>query len=117
MQMARRLATVGAVVLVAIGGVAAQGERRGPPAPTDAISAILTAFRTHQVVALTDAHGNAQVQEFILSVIRDPRFRDAADDIVLETLSARYQDVLDRYIRGEEVPRAQLKKVWEDHTV
>ena len=117
MQIARRLAIVGVVVLIGIGTLAAQGERRGPPAPTDAISAILTAFRTHQVVALTDAHGNAQVQTFILSLIRDPRFRDAVDDVVLETLSARYQDVLDRYVRGEDVPRAQLKKVWEDHTV
>jgi len=35
----------------------------------------------------------------------------------METLSARYQDAVDRYVRGDDVPRATLRHAWEDHTV
>ena len=40
-------------------------------------------------VAISDPHGNVQMQEFLLSLVRDPRFAAAAPDIVVETLSAR----------------------------
>src|SRR4051812_19493877 len=85
--------------------------------PTDPISTILDAFRTHEIVTLTDPHGNVQVQTFILALIRDPRFGQSVNDIVIETASARYQDVIDRYVRGDDVPRSSLRRAWEDHTV
>ncbi len=38
-------------------------EQPPPPArPLEAIAAIVDAFRTHQLVALGDAHGNEQAQ-------------------------------------------------------
>jgi hypothetical protein len=77
---------------------------------------ILDAFRTHEIVAISDTHGNVQLQGFLLSLVRDARFPAAADDIVIETLSARYQDAIDRFVRGEDVPRDVLRKAWEDHT-
>jgi hypothetical protein len=58
-----------------------------------------------------------QVQAFLLSLIRDSRFSLAANDLVIETASARYQDAIDRFVRGEEVPYDILRKAWEDHTV
>src|SRR5918994_958486 len=85
--------------------------------PVDPIAAIIEAFRTHNVVTLTDPHGNEQVQAFLLSLVRDPRFPEAVNDIVIETASARYQDAIDRFIRGDDVERAVLRKAWEDHTV
>jgi hypothetical protein len=88
-----------------------------PPAPVDPITAIIEAFRTHNVVTLTDPHGNVQVQAFLLSLLRDPRFPEAVNDIVIETASARYQDTLDRFIRGDEVETAILRRAWENHTV
>jgi hypothetical protein len=87
------------------------------PAPQDPVSAIIEAFRTHDIVTVTDPHGNVQVQAFILDLIRDSRFRELVNDIVIETASARYQDAIDRYIRGEDVERAVIRKAWEDHTV
>ena len=39
------------------------------------------------------------------------------NDIVIETASARYQDAIDRFVRGDDVERAVLRKAWEDHTV
>ena len=88
-----------------------------PEAPVDPIAAIIEAFRTHHIVTLTDPHGNVQVQAFLLSLVRDPRFPEAVNDIVIETASARYQDAIDRFIRGDDVERAVLRRAWEDHTV
>jgi hypothetical protein len=57
------------------------------------------------------------MQSFLLSLVRDGRFPLAANDIVIETASARYQDAIDRFARGDEVPYDVLRKTWEDHTV
>jgi hypothetical protein len=88
-----------------------------PPSPVDAITAIVDAFRTHDLVTLSDPHGNVEMQAFLLSLIRDRRFALAANDIVIETASARYQDAIDRFVRGDDVPYEVLRHAWEDHTV
>jgi hypothetical protein len=88
-----------------------------PPVPQDPIAAIVNAFSTHDLVAVADPHGNVQMQQFLLSLVRDPRFAAAASDIVIETLSARYQDVIDRFVRGDDVPPAMLRRAGEDHSV
>ena len=106
-----------AIVLVASATVVAQSSAPVPPAPVDPIAAILDASRTHEIVAISDPHGNVQVQAFLLSLIRDARFPAAVNDIVIETLSARYQDAIDRFVRGDDVARDALRKAWEDHTV
>jgi hypothetical protein len=84
--------------------------------PVEAITTILDAFRSHDVVALPDAHGNEQAHAFLLSLIRDPRFPAQVDDIVVGSGNARYQDVMDRYVRGEEVPDDSLRRAWRDTT-
>ena len=66
---------------------------------------------------MTDPHGNVQVQAFLLLLVRDPQFPEAVNDIVIETASSRYQDAIDRFVRGDDVERAVLRKAWEDHTV
>jgi hypothetical protein len=81
----------------------------------DPVSAILDAFRTHAVVALGEGpHGNEQGHAFRLSLVRDPRFADVVNDIVVESGSARHQDVADRFVRGEDVPAETLRLVFED---
>jgi hypothetical protein len=98
--------------------VSAQGsDVPSAPAPVEPIGAIVDAFRTHNVVALSDPHGNVQAQTFLLALIRDSRFAAVVNDIVIETASARYQDAIDRFVRGEDVPSEVLRKAWEDHTV
>jgi hypothetical protein len=96
---------------------ATQNASSQPATPEDPVTTIIEAFRTHNIVTLTDPHGNVQIQAFLLSLVRDPRFAEAANDIVIETGSARYQDALDRFVRGDDVERGLLRKVWEDHTV
>jgi outer membrane protein OmpA-like peptidoglycan-associated protein len=85
--------------------------------PVDPIPAILDAFRLHEVVALGDAHGNEQAQAFLKSLVRDPRFAATVNDIVIEFGNARYQELADRYVAGEQIPREQLKQIWENTTV
>lgn len=96
---------------------AAQNPPPRPPLPADPIVSIIDALRTHDIVTLTDPHGNVQMQAFLLSLVRDPRFADAVNDIVIETASARYQDAIDRFVRGDDIERDVLRKAWEDHTV
>ena len=83
----------------------------------DAISGILEAFRSHQIVALGEGlHGNNQAHAFRLALVRDPRFATVVNDIVVEFGSGRYQAVMDRFIRGGDVPYAELRKAWQDTT-
>jgi hypothetical protein len=88
--------------------------------PTNAIeptTAILDAFQSHPVVALGEGtHGNEQGHTFRLALIRDPRFASTVNDIVVEFGSARYQDLMDRFVRGEDVPTALLRQVWQNTT-
>jgi hypothetical protein len=96
---------------------AAQNAQPHTATPLDPIAAIVEAFRTQDVVTVTDPHGNVQIQSFLLSLVRDPRLPGVANDIVIETASARYQDVIDRFVRGDDVDPDILRKAWEDHTV
>jgi hypothetical protein len=82
--------------------------------PVDATVGILEAFRTHRLVAI--GHHDDESQAFLRSLIRDRRFSAAVDDIVVEFGSAKYQDVMDRYLRGADVPLRDLEHAWQDTT-
>jgi hypothetical protein len=106
-----------AVLIVPALSLSAQHRTTRPPVPEEPIGAIIAAFQTHSIVALSDAHGNEQNQAFRLSLIRDPRFAATVNDIVVELGNARYQDVMDRYILGDDIPYAALRRAWQDTTV
>jgi len=107
-----------AVVLLTTASLsAAQTPAARPPAPVEPIAAILNAFQSHDIVGLSDPHGNVQMQAFLLSLVRDPRLPANVNDFVVETASARYQDAIDRFVRGEDVPTDVLRQAWENHTV
>jgi len=85
--------------------------------PEPAIPAILKAYETFEVVAMPAAHGQKDIDDFIMSLIRDPRFPEAVNDIVVECGNVRYQPILDRYVAGENVPFTEVQHVWRDTTV
>jgi hypothetical protein len=88
-----------------------------PAVPVDPITAILDAFHTHHIVALGEGtEGNLQAHNFRLSLIRDPRFAATVDDIVVEFGNSRYQEVMDRFVRGEEISSEELRRVWQNTT-
>jgi hypothetical protein len=88
------------------------------PHPVEAAGAIFDAFRTHTVVGLSDGetHGDERGLALVTSLIRDPRFANTTIDVVTENASGRYQDVMDRYVHGDEVPYSALRRVWDDTT-
>ena len=87
-----------------------------PAVPLEPVAAMVDAFRTHAVVAVTAGHGEARGYAFAQLLIHDPRLIAAINDIVIEEGSARYQDVADRFVRGDNVPMESLRHVWRDTT-
>lgn len=94
----------------------AQAPAPKPAVPLEPVAAMVDALRTHSVVAVTAGHGEARGYAFAQLLLHDPRFIAAINDIVIEEGSARYQDVADRFVRGENVPMEWLRHVWRDTT-
>src|SRR5688572_17776541 len=107
---------VAVAMLFAEGGdPLAQDAPRTPGVRLDPTSVILDAFQSHRVVALGEGpHGNEQGHAFRLALIRDPRFAALVNDIVVESGSARYQEYVDRFVRGEEVAEVFLRAAREN---
>lgn len=106
-----------ALVICLCASIGAQGAAPKPAVPLDPIDGIVAAFKTHRVVALGEGnHTNEQGHAVRLALIRDPRFANVANDIVVEFGNSLYQDVMDRFVRGEDVPQNTLKQVWQNTT-
>ena len=87
------------------------------PAPEPAIDGVIKALQSHQLVAITDPHGNAGMRDFLRRVFADPRFPDVVNDIVLEVGNARYQALVDDYVNGGAVDEDALAEAWLNTTV
>ena len=112
-----RLSGVGVLLVAACASMASQPAPQGSGAtPLKPIDAILEAFRDYRLVGIGDAHGNRLGEAFQQSLIRDSRLPMLVNDIVMESGNSRYQEVADRYIRGESVPRDSLQRIWLDTT-
>ena len=113
----RRILAVSGITLLGTALPASAQQTPRSSVPIEPISAIVDAFQSHPIVALTEGdHGNEQGHAFRLSLIRDTRFAAVVDDIVVEYGNARYQDVADRFVRGESVPREVLRQIWQNTT-
>lgn len=88
-----------------------------PARPVDPITAIVDAFKTHDVVALGEGnHGNEQGADLRKALYRDARFLATVHDIVVESGNGRHQAMMDRYIAGEDVPEKELRMAWLETT-
>jgi hypothetical protein len=104
-----------ALVVVALSWIGvSSGTAQTSNVPVDPIEAILEAFTSHDLVALNELHMSEQAHAFRVSLIRDPRFAAVVDDIVVEFGNSLYQDVIDRYVTGEDVPYDELRRVWQN---
>jgi hypothetical protein len=54
---------------------------------------------------------------FLRTLVGDPRFADAVNDVVVEVGNARYQDLMDRYIRGDRISLEAVRRAWQNTTV
>jgi hypothetical protein len=106
-----------AVVLLGAAQLVSGQQAPRPAVPIEPVDAILDAFRSNPIVALTEGdHGNEQGHAFRLSLIRDPRFAAVVNDIVVEFGNARYQDIADQFVRGDAVPDPALRQIWQNTT-
>src|ERR1700678_426341 len=87
------------------------------PNPEPATNAILAAFDKHEVIAMSAAHGNKDLDDFILQLIRNPVFPSKVNDVVVECGNSFYQPILDRYVSGDDgLPFSDVQKAWRNTT-
>ncbi len=82
-----------------------------------AIDKITGTFSTYPVVAIAEYHGLRQAGDFYISLIKDKRFQEIVNDIVVEFASGQSQALLDRYIlEGDSIPLDSLRSIWRNTT-
>jgi Haem-binding uptake, Tiki superfamily, ChaN len=77
---------------------------------------LISVFDQADVVALGEAHQRKLDSDLRIALVRHPDFAKKVRSIVVEFASTTEQAILDRYIRGENVSRAQLEQVWKTTT-
>jgi hypothetical protein len=77
---------------------------------------LISAFDQVDIVALGEAHGRKLDSDLRIAVVRHPDFAKKVRSIVVEFGSTTEQSTLDRYIRDENISRAQLEQVWKTTT-
>ena len=80
------------------------------------VPAFISAFDQADIVALGEAHQRKLDSELRIALVRNPDFARKVRTIVVEFGSTTEQSTLDRYIRGENISRAQLEQVWKTTT-
>jgi hypothetical protein len=80
------------------------------------VSTLLSAFDNADVVALEETRGSVADSELRLRLIRNPDFPFRANYIIVEFGNSLHQEILDRYIAGEDVTQAEIEPVWRDTT-
>jgi hypothetical protein len=107
-------------LLVASRLVAAQTDGVRLPAETAGLEqsarVLVAAFDQVDVLALGEDHGEQRDSDLRIAIVHHPDFARKVRAIVVEFASTTEQATLDRYIRGEIVPRAQLEQVWKTTT-
>src|SRR5215475_2328517 len=109
MKLWQRLLLLSALLFFA-SSCSAQNNRQS----TNATAAVIRAFETHDLVLFGETHGNKQEYEWFRSLVATPEFADRVDDIVVEFGNSLYQQSVDRYISGEDVPLEQVQKAWRN---
>ena len=72
------------------------------------VTTVLNAFRTHRLAALDEGdHNNLQGYAFRMALIHHPE----VNHIFIEEGNSLYQDVMDQFVAGEDVPYDALRHV------
>jgi hypothetical protein len=77
------------------------------------VRTLIAAFDQVDVLALGEDHGQRRDSDLRLALVRHPDFAKKVRSIVVEFGSASQQSTLDRYVRGDDVPIAQVEQVWK----
>lgn len=80
------------------------------------VRTLISAFDQVDVIALGEAHQAKPDSDLRIALVRSPGFAKKVHSIVVEFASTTEQSTLDRYVRGENVPPAELERVWKTTT-
>jgi len=129
--MSFRVMTVAGAALVAVCLTTEAAIRAQPPQSTATpnvrlpdespgldgiVRSLISAFDQVDVVALGEDHGEKLDSDVRIALVRHPDFAKKVRFIVVECGSTAQQATLDRYIRGEDLPIAELQRVWKNTT-
>lgn len=112
----KRLAVVwiSCVALLVSGGVVDAQRANGSPGE-DALEHVRWALERYPVVLMDEGdHQAGEPHEFLRRLLSDKRVMESLDVIVVEFATATYQDVLDAFIQGKDVPFDELSRVWRN---
>jgi hypothetical protein len=84
------------------------------PVPVAAHDGLLALFDAAPVVALGEAHWLDQQHRLIQELLFDERFAERVDAVVVEFGNALHQQLIDRYLAGEDPAPSQLRRVWSE---
>jgi hypothetical protein len=84
------------------------------PAAQEPVAAIVKLFEQYRVVMLGEMHESIQEHALLNRLVAAPGFAERVNDIVVEECNSLYQDIVDRYIAGENVPAERLGASWEN---
>jgi hypothetical protein len=120
-QLARCL--VGVMVVLRAPSLAAQARPTAPAAQSylpnesagtaEVVRTLLSLYDRVDIVALGESHNRQQDSDLRLALVRDPAFARQVRSIIVEFASTTAQPILDRYIRGDNVPSTTLAQVWK----
>ena len=77
------------------------------------VGALILAYDQFNIVALGEYHDRRIDSDLRIALVRHPDFAKKVGTIVVEWGSTSEQTALDRYIRGDTVPKAQFEQVWK----
>jgi hypothetical protein len=103
-------------LLFAVGLLRADGPVLDAAPAEDAVRGIVRAFDRHPVVAIGETHWLEPAGRFYRTLVANSEFRRRVDYLVVEFATPRSQGVLDRYVAGDDIPAADLRRVWRDTT-
>src|SRR5580700_5496770 len=107
-----KIVTLSIVLTLGVPGAAAQPAAEGSAAGVT--SAIVKLFDQYRVVMLGEMHESLQEHALLNKLVADPGFSERVNDVVVEVCNSLYQDTVDRYIAGEDVPAERLRLSWEN---
>lgn len=79
---------------------------------TSVVPALVKAFDDVDVLGLGERHGHRADSDLRIALVRHPEFGKKVRFVVVEFAEATHQAILDSYVSGEDVPVAELEKVW-----
>jgi hypothetical protein len=91
------------------------GQSRAQATPVqDPVAGMVALFDTYRIVMLGEIHGCTQEWKMLEQLVAAPGFAERVNDVVMEFGNARYQDVVDRYVAGDNVPIEEVERAWQD---